>query len=561
MVSKFEVYSKLAKHARDDQDFNLSVKLLEKALVENPDDYETAMDLLKTRIESTDAPHISVVMKDVERAFLIDPSQIETYKFILPLLYQNKLPEFDVWVERALVAFPDEVLFLNLAGANAMQTDPKKARSYFSQCVSQDPLNADHHYNCGITYLQDLDFLFDNDDKSIWHIQMALCLKPDWSDAKRSLVEAYLKHSKFKESLLILSGGDPVIEALQIEARWRSCAGPVDYDELISKVSNSPGILGSVLKNQCGYFEAMKQYDKAEKAYRHVYESRDYYFENSNFMKYDSCVGLGSFLCKIGKWDEGAPIMCKAVLKKDEKGTWDGEQVDHLIIHNYKLGFGDHMFYSRYVPLAAAKARRTTLIVNSRMKHLFMGLSNICAVTTDTSVTGDAWVNCADLVEFFGPVPMYDFVPTSAPAEPTGKAIINLMPSRNPLLTYRREFPFDMVQGLLDDPKYKWFSVCKQNGTHPNLTDLSDTLDKGQDSFKDTMKFMTEVDLVVTCCTSIAHLAGLMKRPCILLLTTLAEFRWGTEETHFDWYPTVKYVYQKEWGKWNPLSLEDIEPR
>ena len=73
------------------------------------------------------------------------------------------------------------------------------------------------------------------------------------------------------------------------------------------------------------------------------------------------------------------------------------------------------------------------------------------------------------------------------------------------------------------------------------------------------MKFMTEVDLVITCDTSIAHVAGLMKRPCILLLTALAEFRWGTEQSHFDWYPTVKCVYQKEWGKWTPLSLEDIE--
>ena len=121
------------------------------------------------------------------------------------------------------------------------------------------------------------------------------------------------------------------------------------------------------------------------------------------------------------------------------------------------------------------------------------------------------------------------------------------------------QIPFDVVRGLLDDSTYKWFSVCKQSELHPNLTDLSDTLDKGPDSFKDTMKFMTEVDLVVTCCTSIAHLAGLMKRPCILLLTTLSEFRWGIPEYNFNWYPTVKCVYQKKWGVWEPLSLQDIQ--
>ena len=558
MASKFEVYSKLAKHALDDRDFDLAVKLLEKALSENPEDYSAAMDLLKARLESTNAPHISVVMKDVERAFLADPSQIDTYKFILPLLYQNKLPEFETWIERALVAFPDEVLFLNFAGVNAMKTDTKKARSYFSQCVSHDPMNAEHHYNCGLTYMQNLDFLQDNDDKSIWHFQMALCWKPDWIEAKRALVDAYVKHSKFKEALMILSGGDSSIEALQIEARWRSCAGPVDYDELISKVSTDTGMLGSVLKNQCGYFEAIGDYKKAEKAYRHVYEFRDQYF-GKGFMNYDSCLGLGQFLCKIGNLDEGVPIMCKAILKEGTEGSWDGEYVDHLVIRNNELGVGDHMFYARYVPLAAAKARKTTLVVVPKMKHIFMGLSNVCTVTTDPSLTGDAWIGCSHLIKFFGPVPMVDFVPTSAPTEPTGKAIVHLITSNNPLLQYRREIPFDVVRGILDDTKYKWFSVCKQAESHPNLTDLSDTLDKGPDSFKDTMKLMTEVDLVVTCDTSIAHLAGLMKRPCILLLTTLAEFRWGSDISSFNWYPTIRCIRQKEWGKWTPLSLTDIQ--
>jgi tetratricopeptide (TPR) repeat protein len=559
MVSKFEVYSKLAKHARDDRDFDLAIKLIEKALNEKSDDYELAMELVKVRLESTNAPHISVVMKDVERAFLADPSQIEPYKFILPLLYQNKLPEFEAWIERALVAFPDEVLFLNFAGVHAMKTDTKKARSYFSKCVSHDPMNAEHHYNCGLTYMQDLDFLQDNDDKSIWHFQMALCWKPEWNDAKRALVDAYVKQSKFKEALMIISDGDPVIEALQIESKWRSGTNDVDYDELITKISTNTGVLGSVLKNQCGYFEAMRQYEKAEKSYKHVYEFREQYFGKDTFMSNDACLGLGQFLCKIGKWDEGLPILCDSVMKTKKDNIWDGEYVEHLVIYNNILGYGDHMFFARYVPLAAAKARKTTLVVLPNMKHIFMGLSDVCTVTTDRSVDGDAWIDCSHLIKFFGPVPMYSFVPTSAPSSPTGKAILNLMPSNNPLLTYRREIPFEAVKNLLDDPTYKWFSVCKQAESHPNLTDLSDTLDKGSDSFKDTMKFMTEVDLVVTCCTSIAHLAGLMKRPCILLLTTLSEFRWGTEQSHFEWYPTVKCVYQKEWNKWNPLCLQDIE--
>lgn len=559
MPSKFEIYTKLAKHARDDNDMDLAIGFLEKALKENPNDYDACMQLAMTRLEGTQAPHISVVLKDFERAFLADPNRIEPYKFVLPILFQNKLPEFSTWIERALVAFPDEVLFLNFAGVKAMETDVRKARHYFSKCVGHDPQNAEHHFNCGLTYMQDLDFLKDTDDKSIWHFQMALCWRPDWTDAKRALVDAYVKHSKFKEALLILSGGDQVIEALQLEAKWRSNTGSVNYDELISKVAADRGVLGSVLKNQCSYFEALGQHDKAEKAYRHVYDFRDQYFGKNTFMNNDSCLGLGQFLCKIGKWEEGIPIMCDAMMKRNERPTpiWNGEHVKHLVIFNNVLGVGDHMFYSRYVPHAAQRADKVTMVVLPSMKHIFEGLG--VHLTTDTTTEGDAWIDCSHLIKFFGPVPMADCVPTNAPIKPTRKAIIHLTTSNNPLLQYRREVPFDVLRPALDDPKYSWFAVCKQAETHPNLTDLSDVLDKGPDSFKDTMKLMTEVDFVVTCDTSIAHVAGLMKRPCLLLLTTLSEFRWGCEHSHFDWYPTVTCVWQKEWAKWSPLSLQDIE--
>lgn len=561
MVSKFEIYSKLAKHAQDDRDMDLAIGFLEKAIGEKSDDYDTCYQLMMTRLEGSNAPHISVVLKDAERAFLADPARIDTYKFVLPLLYQNKLPEFDSWIERALVAFPDEVLFLNFAGVKAMESDPVKARGYFNRCVAQDPMNAEHHFNSGLTYMQDLDFLNDKDDKSIWHFQMALCWKPGWIDAKRALVDAYVKHSKFKEALLILADGDSVIEALQIEAQWRSCAGPVDYDSLISKVSTNTGVLGSVLKNQCGYFEAMLDYEKAEKAYRHVYEYRDHYFGKGAFMNFDSELGLGQYLCKIGKWDEGLPIMCDAIMKPKPRSMpyWNGNEIDHLVIYNNVLGLGDHMFYARYVPYAAKKAKKTTLIVFPKMKHIFMGLSNVCEVTTDTSVMGDACVDCSHLIKFFGPVPNVDFVPTSAPSVPTGKALLHLTSSNNPLLQYRREVPFDAVRSLLDNPKYSWISVLKQAETHPNLTDLSEIVDKGNDSFVDTMKILTEVDFVITCDTSLAHLAGLMRRPCLLMLTTLCEFRWGSELGGYPWYPTVTYVRQKEWGKWTPLSVQDVE--
>lgn len=559
MVTKAEIYLKLAKHARDDRDPVMALGFLEKALKEDPGNYQASMDLVKVRLEQKQAPHISVVLADVERAFLNDPSQVEPYTFIIPLLFQNKLPELETWLDRALVAHPDNVLFLNFAGVIAMETNTAKARTYFSKCLAQDPTSAEHHYNCGITYVKDTDFLNDMDSKAVWHFQMALCWKPDWIEAKRSLVEAYVKHSKFKEALAINTDGDAVIEALQIESKWRSGkTSDVDYDDIVSRVLDNTGLLGSILKNQTGYFEAKCDFVKAEKAYRHVYACREEYFGKDTFMSRDSALGLGQFLCKIGNWDEGVPILSSALGKQIENKRWDGKKTGHLVILNNTLGNGDQMFYSRYAPLAAALADKTTFVTCPNVEYMYKDLP-LCEITSKVPEHADAWIDCSHLIAFFGPVPMIDFLDTKTNGK-TGKALIHLSSSKiNPMLNYRRDVPFSVCRDLVSDSKYTWISDAKQAEDHPNIMDLSETIDKGPESFKETIELLKTVDFVVTCDTFLAHLAGLMKRPTILILTTLSEFRWGSEQSSYPWYPTVKYWRQKVWGEWEPLTLQDVE--
>lgn len=556
-VTKAEIYFKLHKHALSDGDPALALGFAEKALKEDESNFDYALGVVNSRLNQKKPPHVSVVLKDIERAFLCDPTRRETYDFIVPLAFQNKLPELDAWIERALIAFPDDETFLNFAGVVAMNNgDWKKARRYFQQCLAVDPTKAENHFNCGLTYIQDLDFLDDLEDKSIWHFQMALCYKPDWPAAKQSLVGSYTRQAKFKEALMITSGGDVVIDALQLEARWRSGdLKNIDYDELISRVTDDKGVLGSILKNQTGYYEAIGDYEKAEKAFRHIYDNREEYFGKDSFMYKDVALGSGHFLAKIGNWEEGAPKICESIITKHDHGypMWEGEETDHLVILNKGLGNGDQMFYARYIPLAAKKAKKVTVVVAPRLKHMFANLGSEYEVVTEIPKEATCWIECSYLIKFYGPQPMWDFVPVpkEPSTAPTGKGLLHLSSSKiNPLLNYRRDVPFDLAKPLLDLPDLKWVSVAKQDGEHPNLTDLSDDIDKGPDAFKDTMKLLMEVDVVVTCDTFMAHLAGLMKRPTILVLTTMAEFRWGSKVYEYHWYPTVNYLRQKNWGEW-----------
>jgi tetratricopeptide (TPR) repeat protein len=562
MFSKNEIHLKLAKNAREEGNPELSVKILEKIIKEDPENYQLALDLLSARVEQKNPPDVSLVAADVERALRIDSTQVEPYIIIVTFLYHINNPEVDTWVEKALSEYPDNTIFLSIAGTRAISTDVLKARFYFQMCIAHEPTCAEHHFSCGMTYIKERTNIRDREMKGMWHLKMAVSLKPEWLAAKRALVENYLIHAKYKEALEISSEDDVEIDTSHHECRWRiGKTTDIDYEDIICKVSGDKNRIGAMLKNQASYCEAQCDYTKSVMLFRNVYDNFEEYFgkDADSYIRTDIMIGLGQILCKIGNWDEGIQIYSNALdrLLKLEHPEWDGKKTGHLVILNGNLGYGDQMFYSRYINLAAALADKTTLVTRSDVKHLYDNLKT-CKVTDEIPKKADAWIECSQLMKFFNLVPMLDLFDTKT-SGPTGRALIHLNSSPNPLLQYRRDFPFSVCKDLVSDLKYTWVSVAKQAEEHPNITDLSETIDNCPESFKETIELLRTVDFVVTVDTSIAHLAGLMRRPTLLLLTTLSEFRWGIEDNSYEWYPTVKYWRQKVWGEWPSLTLQEVE--
>jgi Family of unknown function (DUF6165) len=64
---------------------------------------------------------------------------------------------------------------------------------------------------------------------------------------------------------------------------------------------------------------------------------------------------------------------------------------------------------------------------------------------------------------------------------------------------------------------------------------------------------MTCLDLVVTCDTSIAHLAGALAIPVWVGLKSDAEWRWLTERPDSPWYPTMRLFRQARRGVWRDV--------
>ena len=61
---------------------------------------------------------------------------------------------------------------------------------------------------------------------------------------------------------------------------------------------------------------------------------------------------------------------------------------------------------------------------------------------------------------------------------------------------------------------------------------------------------MSQLDLVISVDTSIAHLAGALGKPVWVLLTYVPDWRWLLDRDDSPWYPTARLFRQNNFRDW-----------
>lgn len=89
-------------------------------------------------------------------------------------------------------------------------------------------------------------------------------------------------------------------------------------------------------------------------------------------------------------------------------------------------------------------------------------------------------------------------------------------------------------------------------GCSLNLVDWSDEIDRSG-AFVDTAAILTQLDLVITCDTSLGHLAGALGVPVWIALSTACDWRWFTGRTGSPWYRTARLYRQTRLDDWQPV--------
>jgi hypothetical protein len=101
--------------------------------------------------------------------------------------------------------------------------------------------------------------------------------------------------------------------------------------------------------------------------------------------------------------------------------------------------------------------------------------------------------------------------------------------------------------------------VSLQKGVRPDdvtvLKDRSDLLhfeDKLK-TFFETAALISNLDVVISVDTSVAHLAGALAKPVWILLPFVPDWRWLLEREDSPWYPTARLFRQNAPGNWSGL--------
>ena len=248
---------------------------------------------------------------------------------------------------------------------------------------------------------------------------------------------------------------------------------------------------------------------------------------------------------------------------------------DKTILLHGEQGFGDMIQFCRYAPLVRSRAARVILEIPEPLHQLM------------TTLAGDI-----QLVTRGGPVPRFDAhcpllslplafrtrlgtIPSPSPylhasqhsaaswsarLGPRHRPRIGLVWSGRP--THRNDHNRSLRLGsltpLLDfDATFVSLQQEVRSNDVPALNSLSNLVHFGDElnNFSDTAALLSNLDLVISVDTSVAHLAGALAKPVWLLLPFIPDWRWLLDRDDSPWYPTARLFRQDHTRTWESVIM------
>ncbi len=460
-------------------------------------------------------------------------------------------------------------------------------RSY-EFAIKYEPNFADCFYNRGNALAE-----LKRKDEASLEFQQCLRLNPTHNNAHHNLANIYrdqnhidlaLDHYRISNEC---QPHNPDMHcnwglALQLKEQWGDA---IDQFEIAinQKSDHAPSYvnLGSALSVQ-------ERFDEACSALRKGVEIDD--------SCHDAKFNLGLTLLTIGQMDEGWKFYETRLHLPDKVITpfpgipvWDGSvNLDSPLMVWAEQGYGDNIQFVRYIPILMEMGLDVVLSTRKPLMSLFreclspsappivehrrqdlngfqhhiplLSLPRVLGTRLDTVPLMPGYLKRPERIP--------DHLQISRPPFALNIGLVWASGVDNKEMYADKSLPLQLLLPLFD----RWRKerlVCihsLQVGQDASqllpwkdewgVFDWNDKLS----SFLDTACVISQLDLVVSVDTAVAHVAGALDKPVWVLLQHNADFRWMRGRTDSPWYSSMSLFRQKSLGDWSS-ALESLQER
>jgi hypothetical protein len=258
------------------------------------------------------------------------------------------------------------------------------------------------------------------------------------------------------------------------------------------------------------------------------------------------------------------------------KPIWDqSDLTGKIVIINLEAGYGDNIIYARFATEVWRRGGICILCCDGSLHSMFARIPGVKeCITLDQvpSTHHDFWIPGFSCSWLFGhesdtiPNDPYIFargesVELWKSLTKTDKPKIGIRWSGNPKFEHQqfRIFPPKNIINLHKDMDHvQFFSIQRDN----DLVELPEKVVDLQHlllSWEDTAACIENLDLVITSCTSIAHLASAMGKPTWVIVPLLPYHIWAYGGDHSPWYQDSTRIFrQTKFGNWDE-TFEEIK--
>ena len=249
---------------------------------------------------------------------------------------------------------------------------------------------------------------------------------------------------------------------------------------------------------------------------------------------------------------------------------WDGKQDlnDKFVLVYMEGGFGDEIINIRFVKQLVAKGAKVIVACNPTLAPLFARVKGVSAVAQADILKGiwhDYYIPSFSLAHLLGCE--YEDLEGEAYITPNERCVsrfsklikkdgfkVGIRWGGNQKFEHEqmRGFPFKGFYDAVNQEGVDLYSLQLSDSSHIdvskyNITDLEEYLT----DWEQTAGAIANLDLVITSCTSVAHLSAAMGKETWVIAPIMAYFTWAIPSSKSAWYDSVKLIRQEDYSNWD----------